>query len=264
MPEAVFIFQGQLSAASTCSAVNVLKSLVRPRPLPFKVLLIFPLLPGSILAIMGMGRDAFYREGMMKKGEKLKEYIGKRDFSKTSEPKAGSEKSSKKPIFVIQQHDASHMHFDFRLEVDGVLASWAVPKGPSTSPQDKRLAVRTEDHPLAYADFEGSIPEGEYGAGVVIVWDTGEFENASQKDGKEISLEKALAEGIVKVKLHGKKLKGGYALIHTKMRGDEKNWLLVKEKDEDADARRNPVATEPESVLSGKTIEEMKKRMEKG
>jgi DNA ligase D-like protein (predicted 3'-phosphoesterase) len=211
-----------------------------------------------------MGNAFYHLEVMMKKEEKLKEYIGKRDFSKTSEPKAGSGKSSKKQIFVVQQHDASHMHFDFRLEVGGVLASWAVPKGPSTSPQDKRLAVRTEDHPIDYAYFEGSIPEGEYGAGVVIVWDTGEFENASRKDGKEIPLEKALADGNVKVRLHGKKLKGGYALIHTKMRGDEKNWLLVKEKDEDADPRRNPVATEPESVLSGKTIEEMKKEMEKG
>lgn len=230
------------------------------------VLLILLLLFEAILDILESEGIPFiiHMEGMMKKGEKLKEYTGKRDFSKTPEPKAGSGKSSKKPIFVIQQHDASHMHFDFRLEVGEVLASWAVPKGPSTSPRDKRLAVRTEDHPLEYADFEGFIPEGKYGAGVVIVWDTGEFENASRKDGQEISLAKALEEGNVKVRLHGKKLKGGYALIHTKMRGDEKTWLLVKENDEDADARRNPVSTEPKSVLSGKTIEEMKRRMQKG
>jgi len=193
----------------------------------------------------------------MAKGDKLKEYKGKRDFSKTPEPKGRSKKSSKKPVFVIQQHDASRMHFDFRLEVDGVMVSWAVPKGLSTDPRDKRLAVRTEDHPLDYADFEGRIPEGEYGAGVVIVWDAGEYENMSRKDDKEVSLKQALDHGHVKVKLYGKKLKGGYALVHTKMRGDEKNWLVVKEDDDQADARRNPVSTEPESVLSGKTIEEM-------
>lgn len=194
--------------------------------------------------------------------DKLKDYKGKRDFSRTPEPKGRANPSSKKPIFVIQQHDASRMHFDFRLEVDGVLASWAVPKGLSTDPRDKRLAVRTEDHPLDYADFEGRIPEGEYGAGVVIVWDTGEYENMSRKDDKEIPLRKALEQGHAKVRLFGKKLKGGYALIHTKMRGDERNWLVVKEDDEEADARRNPVSTEPESVLSGKTIEEMAKASE--
>jgi DNA ligase D-like protein (predicted 3'-phosphoesterase) len=193
----------------------------------------------------------------MAEDNKLKEYKGKRDFSKTPEPKGRSKKSSKRPIFVIQQHDASRMHYDFRLEVDGVMASWAVPKGLSTDPREKRLAVRTEDHPLDYADFEGRIPEGEYGAGVVIVWDTGEYENRSQRDNKEIALSKALDQGHAKVHLFGKKLKGGYALIHTKMRGDEKNWLVVKEDDDHADARRNPVSTEPESVLSGKTIEEM-------
>lgn len=193
----------------------------------------------------------------MKKDESLKEYKAKRDFTKTSEPKSAPAKSSEKPLFVIQQHDARSMHFDFRLDVDGVLASWAVPKGPSTDPREKRLAVRTEDHPMEYADFEGKIPEGEYGAGTVIVWDTGDYENMSQKDGKKIPLSEALREGHAKVNLFGKKLKGGYALIHTKMRGDDKNWLLIKEDDEEADARRNPVSTEPESVISGKTVKEM-------
>jgi len=193
----------------------------------------------------------------MKKEERLKGYKAKRDFTKTPEPKAAPAKSSEKPIFVIQQHDARSMHFDFRLDVDGVLASWAVPKGPSTDPREKRLAVRTEDHPMEYADFEGEIPEGEYGAGTVIVWDTGDYENMSQKDGKKISMSEALREGHAKVNLFGKKLKGGYALIHTKMRGDDKNWLLIKEDDEEADARRNPVSTEPESVISGKTVKEM-------
>jgi len=195
--------------------------------------------------------------------DKLKEYKQKRDFSKTPEPKASSGKSSKQPIFVVQQHAASRMHFDFRLEVDGVLVSWAVPKGPSTDPREKRLAVRTEDHPLEYADFEGRIPEDEYGAGVVIVWDTGRYENKSQKDGAEISIQTALEKGSAKVNLNGKKLRGTYALIHAKRRGEEKNWLLVKEDDDHADARRNPVSTEPKSVLSGKTIEERADVMEK-
>jgi len=196
------------------------------------------------------------------KSAKLKAYQEKRDFSKTPEPRAGSGKSSRQPIFVIQQHDASRMHFDFRLEVEGILASWAVPKGPSTDPREKRLAVRTEDHPLEYADFEGRIPQGHYGAGVVIVWDTGNYENRSRRDEGEMPLEKALAQGRVKVRLHGQKLKGGYALIHTKMGGDDDNWLLVKEDDDQADARRNPVSTEPQSVLSGKTIEEMAAAMD--
>jgi DNA ligase D-like protein (predicted 3'-phosphoesterase) len=193
----------------------------------------------------------------MTRQDRLKRYKSKRNFSKTPEPKTGSRKSSKKPIFVIQQHDATSIHFDFRLEVDGVLASWSVPKGPSTDPREKRLAVRTEDHPLEYADFEGCIPEKEYGAGVVIVWDSGPYENRTRKNGAEISMKKALEEKSVKLKLHGKKIKGGYALIHAKTGGDDKNWLLIKEDDDYADARRNPVSSEPHSVLSGKTIKAM-------
>ena len=193
----------------------------------------------------------------MKGKDKLETYRGKRDFSRTPEPESGSEGAGGKPIFVIQQHAARRMHFDFRLEVDGVLASWAVPKGPSTDPRERRLAVRTEDHPLEYARFEGRIPEGEYGGGLVIVWDTGEYQNMSEEDGRRIPVKEALGAGHAKVRLLGRKIRGGYALIHTRMGGEEKNWLLVKEKDEEADARRNPVATEPRSVLSGKTVEEM-------
>lgn len=188
--------------------------------------------------------------------DKLQEYKGKRDFSKTPEP-SGGEGSGGKPIFVIQQHDASSMHYDFRLEHDGVLLSWAVPKGPSTNPKDKRLAVRTEDHPLDYARFEGRIPEKEYGGGVVIVWDYGTYENISEKDDEPIDMDAAIKKGHIRVKLDGSKLSGGYSLIHTRMRGDEKNWLLIKEDDDGADARRNPTSTEPKSIISGKTIEEM-------
>ena len=123
-------------------------------------------------------------------------------------------------MFVIQRHDASSLHFDFRLEVDGVLASWAVPKGPSTDPRDKRLATRTEDHPLDYAGFEGVIPEGSYGAGTVIVWDTVDYHNETEHDGATVPMAK---------------LRGSFALTQTKMRGDERNWLLVKIDDDGAE-----------------------------
>ena len=154
------------------------------------------------------------------------------------------------PRFVIQQHAASSMHWDFRLEVDGVLVSWAVPKGPSTDPREKRLAVRTEDHPLDYAGFEGAIPAGEYGAGAVIVWDAGRYDNLRASGSERVAMADALDEGLVEVRLHGRKLRGGYALIHAAPGGDDRNWLLVKRDDADADARRRPVSTEPESELS--------------
>jgi DNA ligase D-like protein (predicted 3'-phosphoesterase) len=185
----------------------------------------------------------------------LKDYREKRDFRRTPEP-SGGKRTGDEPIFVIQKHDASTLHYDLRLEVDDVLKSWAVPKGPSTDPRDKRLAVPTEDHPLDYAGFEGVIPEGEYGAGPVIVWDHGTYRNIKEDDdGNEVPMEKALKDGHVTVWLDGRKLSGGYALIRTG--GDGKRWLLIKMKDDEADARRNPVSTEPESVVSGKTIEEI-------
>jgi DNA ligase D-like protein (predicted 3'-phosphoesterase) len=179
-------------------------------------------------------------------------YADRRDFSKTPEPKGGKRKPGEKPLFVIQKHDASTLHYDFRLEVGGVLKSWAVPKGPSTDPREKRLATPTEDHPLDYADFEGVIPEG-YGAGTVIVWDTGTYANITTKDDQPVPAEQALEQGHLLVYLHGKKLKGGYAL--QRMGKDGSDWLLIKMDDDEADARRNPTSTEPKSVLSGKTIE---------
>lgn len=195
----------------------------------------------------------------------LTKYESRRDFRRTPEPSGTSKdapklKKDRNPIFVIQQHDASTMHFDFRIEVNGVLKSWAVPKGPSTDPSDKRLAVSTEDHPLEYADFEGVIPEDEYGAGTVIVWDAGPYKNITKDDdGQTVPIENALDSGTVEIWLEGQKIRGGYALVHSKMRGDEKNWLLVKMDDDGADARRNPVNTEPESVLSGRTLNEVEK-----
>lgn len=199
----------------------------------------------------------------MGRNKSLSQYDSRRDFRRTPEPSLKSKgapklKKDRNPIFVIQQHHASTMHYDFRIEVDGVLKSWAVPKGPSTDPKEKRLAVATEDHPLKYADFEGGIPEDEYGAGVVIVWDAGPYKNITKDDdGEEVPVKKALENGVAEIWLEGKKLRGGYALVHAKMRGEQKNWLLVKMKDEGADARRNPVSTEPKSVVSGRTVKEV-------
>jgi DNA ligase D-like protein (predicted 3'-phosphoesterase) len=161
------------------------------------------------------------------------------------------------PIFVVHTHAARTLHYDFRLEVDGVLKSWAVPKGPSTDPREKRLAVAVEDHALAYADFEGTIGESNYGAGAVIVWDTGPYANRTERDGEEVALARALADGHAVVELEGRKLHGRYALTRTGEQRGREQWLLVKVRDDAADARRNPVSTEPESVLSGRTIEDV-------
>lgn len=195
----------------------------------------------------------------MTRRDDLNRYRDKRDFRRSPEPAGdGATKGSDNPIFVVHEHRSSSHHFDFRIEVDGVLKSWAVPKGPSTDPSERRLARRVEDHPLDYADFEGRIPEGEYGAGPVIVWDAGPYRPVRKKDDDDPSpVSEQLDEGKVEIWLDGRKLRGGYALVQTKMRGDEDNWILVKMRDEEADARRNPVSTEPESVLSGRTLDDL-------
>lgn len=187
----------------------------------------------------------------------LREYRRKREFGRTPEPsKRGRRRRA--PRFVIQKHDASSLHYDFRLEAGGVLKSWAVPKGPSTDPREKRLAMATEDHPLSYGDFEGVIPEGEYGAGPVIVWDAGTYRNLSEEGGTEIPVEEAVDRGHVKVWLEGTKLRGGWSLRRTAIgRSARAKWLLVKLRDEQADARRRPVSSQPESVLTGRTIEDV-------
>ncbi|MEQ9037866.1 MAG: DNA polymerase ligase N-terminal domain-containing protein [Silicimonas sp.] len=184
-------------------------------------------------------------------------YSAKRNLDKSGEPAADGPARSPGDgtAFVIQKHDASTLHYDFRLEVDGVLASWAVPKGPSTDPREKRLAIRTEDHPLDYADFEGVIPKGEYGAGTVLIWDRGRYENITEKDDGLRPMAQALKEGHVLVRLDGRKLSGGYAL--QRIDDDKDQWLLIKMDDNDADARRNPTSTEPCSVASGRRIEEI-------
>jgi DNA ligase D-like protein (predicted 3'-phosphoesterase) len=200
---------------------------------------------------------------MSKSNSWLQEYRKKRDFDRTSEP-FGARQTKKKtePVFVIQKHDASKLHYDFRIEVDGVLKSWAVPKGPSTDPQEKRLAVQTEDHPLEYAEFEGIIPEGEYGAGTVVIWDAGTYENISEgSDDKKVSISEALENGVASVELQGKKLKGAYSLIRMGKK-DSDQWLLVKKADKEADARRKPTSTQPESVASGRTLDEVEEEEE--
>jgi DNA ligase D-like protein (predicted 3'-phosphoesterase) len=158
----------------------------------------------------------------------LKTYRHKRDFNVTHEPRGTKVKPrSSLPIFVIQKHNATHQHYDFRLEIGDVLKSWAVPKGIPEKPHDKRLAIETEDHPLEYASFAGEIPHGEYGGGTVEIWDKGTFENISTKDGKAISAQQALKEGTLIFRLNGNKLQGQYVLIFFK---EERNreWLLMK------------------------------------
>lgn len=190
----------------------------------------------------------------------LAEYRERRDFAVTDEPSGGAARRGDgvAPLFVVQHHGASSEHWDLRLEADDVLVSWAVPKGPSTDPRDKRLAVRTEDHPLDYADFEGHIAEDEYGGGDVVVWDLGPYRNDSTDgDGEPLTMSEAVAGGHVRATLAGHKLQGGYALTRTAMGGDERKWLLVKVDDAAADARRNPTTTEPGSVLTGRTVDDV-------
>jgi bifunctional non-homologous end joining protein LigD len=183
----------------------------------------------------------------------LSRYKKKRDFKKTAEPKGKEVRRRGAPIFVVQQHSASHLHWDFRLEMEGVLKSWAVPKGPSLNPDDKRLAMMVEDHPFDYKDFEGTIPEGNYGAGNVIVWDNGTYEARATKDWKEG--EKILLDGIKKGHitfiLHGKKLKGEFALVQMKDRG-ENTWLLLKKNDEYAS--KDDILKKDKSVISRKKL----------
>lgn len=161
----------------------------------------------------------------------LSRYKQKRNFKDTPEPEGKVEKDESKLIFVVQRHHASHLHYDFRLELNGTLKSWAVPKGPSLNPQDKRLAMMVEDHPISYATFEGDIPEGNYGAGHVDVWDHGTYEPVNE-DGKAISttqFNKDLKNGSIKFRMKGRKLKGEFALVNLKK--DEKSWLLIKHRD---------------------------------
>lgn len=162
------------------------------------------------------------------------------------------------PIFVVQRHEATALHFDVRLQVGDVLASWAVPKGPSLDPRDRRLAKQVEDHDLAHATFEGRIGTSRHGTGTVIVWDTGTYLNLTRRDGRSVPMREAIESGHLKVELSGHKLSGGFALTRTRMNGEDQNWIMVKIDDEGADRRRTPATTELESVLSGRTNEALR------
>ena len=185
--------------------------------------------------------------------DSLATYRAKRDFAKTAEP-SGATLPTSGNGFVVQKHEASRLHYDFRLELDGVLLSWAVTRGPSNDPEDKRLAVRTEDHPLDYATFEGTIPKGEYGGGTVMLWDNGTWESIAGKDPR-----KTIPEGHLHFILHGRRMKGEWIMIRLKPRGREKgeNWLLRKVTDEHDGASEDLVSNHLTGIESGLTMEEI-------
>jgi bifunctional non-homologous end joining protein LigD len=188
----------------------------------------------------------------------LDKYKEKRNFKKTSEPGAVRKSSRSSLEFVIQKHAATRVHYDFRLELDGVLKSWAVPKGPSLNPADKRLAMMVEDHPYDYKDFEGIIPKGEYGAGEVIIWDKGTYHAIGTEDKSESEdiLRAGLKKGDLKFVLHGEKLKGEFVLVKMKTSG-ENQWLLIKHKDEFVS--KEDITRKEESVISGFTLDDLAK-----
>ncbi|HEY8796218.1 MAG TPA: DNA ligase D [Gemmatimonadaceae bacterium] len=193
-------------------------------------------------------------------GRKLSEYRQKRDFSKTAEP-SGNEvraKGKKALAFVIQKHAASHLHFDFRLELDGVMKSWAVPKGPSLDPSVKRLAMQVEDHPIDYNTFEGTIPRGEYGGGTVMLWDRGTYTSALDDEDPVAAIRRGYAKGDLKIILEGERLHGSWVLVRTRRGSEDKpQWLLIKHRDEFAQEGTDIVADVTTSVASGRTMEEI-------
>jgi bifunctional non-homologous end joining protein LigD len=194
------------------------------------------------------------------KSKPLAEYKRKRDFTKTAEPKgkATRRRSTRGLRFVIQKHAASHLHFDFRLELDGVMKSWAVPKGPSYDPSVRRLAMEVEDHPIEYNTFEGTIPKGEYGGGTVMLWDRGTYE--PEGGGGAEALRDGYERGDLKIVMHGKRMKGGWVLVRMRREGGRAQWLLIKHRDELADPDYDVVEEAVTSVASGRTMEEIASR----
>jgi bifunctional non-homologous end joining protein LigD len=191
--------------------------------------------------------------------EQLTEYRRKRDFSKTAEPAGGKarKKAAKKLEFVIQKHAASQLHFDLRLELDGVMKSWAVPKGPAADPAVKRLAMQVEDHPIEYNTFEGTIPKGEYGGGTVMLWDQGSYE--PEKGDGEDAVREGLEKGDLKMVFHGKRMKGSWVLVRTRGwgSGQKPSWLLIKHRDEHVEPGDALVERFTTSVVSRRTMEQI-------
>jgi len=191
----------------------------------------------------------------------LTEYKRKRDFSRTAEPSGKTVKrgTRRKLRFVVQKHAASHLHFDFRLELDGVMKSWAVPKGPSYDPSVRRLAMEVEDHPIEYNSFEGTIPKGQYGGGTVMLWDRGTYE--AEDGGGEDALRDGYERGDLKFVLHGERLQGGWVLVRIRRaESGRRQWLLIKHRDEMATSKFDVVAEVETSVTSGRTMEEIATR----
>jgi bifunctional non-homologous end joining protein LigD len=185
----------------------------------------------------------------------LVEYNAKRDFTRTAEPTGKVPKPRGKTLhFVIQKHAASHLHYDFRLELDGVMKSWAVPKGPSLDPSVRRLAMEVEDHPIAYNTFEGTIPQGEYGGGTVMLWDRGTYE--ADDEGGAASLRRGYEKGELRFVMHGKRIQGGFVLARLRRPG-RPQWLLIKRRDQYADPERDVTAEVTTSVASRRTMEQI-------
>ncbi|HEY7502698.1 MAG TPA: DNA polymerase ligase N-terminal domain-containing protein [Gemmatimonadales bacterium] len=203
---------------------------------------------------------------MSTRSGKLGEYRRKRDFSRTREPAGGERKKSPGLAYVIQKHAASRLHYDLRLELDGVMKSWAVPKGPSLDPAVKRLAIHVEDHPIEYNQFEGTIPAGEYGGGTVMIWDFGTYTSAGEEDDAEAALRAGYRRGELKLVLRGKRLKGAWVLVRTKGRGDrprQQQWLLIKQRDEAADPDIDPTEAYQTSARTGRSMDEIAKGQRK-
>jgi bifunctional non-homologous end joining protein LigD len=193
--------------------------------------------------------------------DRLERYRAKRTFDETPEPSGAGKVEDGSGLglrFVVQKHAARRLHYDVRLEADGVLISWAVPKGPSYNPKTKRLAVHVEDHPLDYRTFEGVIPNAQYGAGSVIVWDEGTYRNLTERDGKEVAVVEAVRRGHVSVWLEGAKLKGGWSLTRTGgSSGDKEQWLMIKRADETADPDLDITASAPDSAVTGRSLDDV-------
>jgi bifunctional non-homologous end joining protein LigD len=187
----------------------------------------------------------------------LAEYRRKRDFTRTREPAGGRVRVGRQLAFVIQKHAASRLHFDLRLELDGVMKSWAVPKGPSLDPTVKRLAMQVEDHPIEYNKFEGTIPEGEYGGGTVMLWDRGTYTAPGDEPDPEAVLRRGYEKGDFKFELHGKRLQGSWVLVRIRRDEERRQWLLIKHRDEYAEEGSDIVAEVQTSVATGRTMEEI-------